>query len=228
MLNIQVDRMAPDGLKGSYFGAAALSGLGFGVGPFVGGALLQYVGGPWTFTITAVTVGACALCYWWSGHVRGPELSGEANAAGEAPRGSGEPRLEISMDRVRLNLDLVHSHLNTTYWAKGRARDVVERSMRHSLCFGAYVEGEQVGFARVVSDRAVFAYLMDVFIPEHQGQGIGKALVGAVVAHPDLRGLRLFVLRTRDAHGTHGLYRQFGFERLGNPEWTMAIQGPEA
>ena len=129
------------------------------------------------------------------------------------------------MDPARLDLDLVHSHLNTTYWAKARARDVVERSLRHSLCFGAYAEGEQVGFARVVTDRAVFAYLMDVFVlPEHQGQGIGKALVRAVVGHPDLRGLRLFVLRTRDAHG---LYRQFGFEMLTNPEWTMAIQAPE-
>ena len=72
-----------------------------------------------------------------------PELSGESNAAEDAPRGSVEPRLEISMDPARLDLDLVHSHLNTTYWAKGRARDVVERSLRHSLCFGAYAEGSR-------------------------------------------------------------------------------------
>ena len=83
-LNIQIDRMAPDDLKGSYFGAASLSSLGFGIGPFVGGGLLQYVGGSLTFSITAVTVCAAALCYWWSGRVRGPELPRESSAVATA------------------------------------------------------------------------------------------------------------------------------------------------
>jgi RimJ/RimL family protein N-acetyltransferase len=100
----------------------------------------------------------------------------------------------------------------------------VEQSIAHSLCFGVYYRGQQVGFARVVSDRAVFAYLMDVFVlPAHRGRGVGRALIRAVLAHPDLQGLRLFALRTRDAQG---LYAQFGFGPLPEPT-LMAIQAPE-
>ena len=127
--------------------------------------------------------------------------------------------LDISTDPARLALDLIHRTLASAYWAAGRTREVIERSIRHSLCFGGYVDGRQVAFARVITDRAVFAYLADVFVvPGYRGRGIGKALVGGIVAHPDLAGLRVFLLRTRDAHG---LYARFGFEPLRNPEEMM-------
>ena len=127
--------------------------------------------------------------------------------------------LDISTDPARLDLDLIHRTLASSYWAAGRTREVIERSIRHSLCFGAYADGRQVAFARVITDRAVFAYLADVFVvPGYRGRGIGKALVGGIVAHPDLAGLRVFLLRTRDAHG---LYARFGFEPLRNPEEMM-------
>jgi GNAT superfamily N-acetyltransferase len=131
---------------------------------------------------------------------------------------------EISTDPARLDVGLVHEFLQTSYWAEGRRRSVVERSIRNSLCFGVYRAGRQVAFARVVSDRAVFAYLMDVFVlPEFRGRGISKALMRAILGHPDLQNLRLFLLRTRDAHG---LYEQFGFRPLAEPDRLMAIQNP--
>jgi GNAT superfamily N-acetyltransferase len=137
-----------------------------------------------------------------------------------------DAELEISTDPARLDLDLIHNFLKTSYWAKGRRRSVVERSIRNSLCFGVYLAGRQVAFARVVSDRAVFAYLMDVFvIPEFRGRGISKALMRSVLEHPDLQNLRVFLLATRDAHG---LYTQFGFRSLAHPERWMAIQDQDS
>jgi N-acetylglutamate synthase-like GNAT family acetyltransferase len=134
--------------------------------------------------------------------------------------------IEISTDRARLDLDLVCQALQTSYWAKGRRRSVIERSIENSLCFGAYEAGRQVGFARVVSDRAVFAYLMDVFvIPECRGRGISKNLMQNILAHPDLQNLRVFLLATWDAHG---LYAQFGFQPLAQPDRWMAIQDPDS
>jgi GNAT superfamily N-acetyltransferase len=136
-----------------------------------------------------------------------------------------EPALEISTDPKRLDRDLIYEFLTTSYWARGRSRNVVERSIDNSLCFGGYIRGKQIAFARVISDRCVFAYLADVFvIPPFRGRGIGKALMRAVMEHPDLRNLRLFLLRTRDAHG---LYAGFGFRPLGNPEWVMEIHNAE-
>ena len=130
---------------------------------------------------------------------------------------------EISDDPARLDVGLIHGFLAASYWAEGRSRETVERSIANSLCFGVYYGGQQVGFARVVSDRAVFAYLMDVFVlPEHRGRGVGKSLIREVLSHPDLQGLRLFALRTRDAHG---LYAQFGFGPLPDPESLMVVQG---
>lgn len=127
---------------------------------------------------------------------------------------------EISTDPDRLDLDLIHHFLSTTYWAAGRSRETVERSIRHSIPFGAYDGDRQVGFARVITDHAVFAYLADVFvIPEYRGRGIGKALMGHILAHPDLAGLRVFLLRTRDAQG---LYARFGFGPLPDPGEMMA------
>ena len=136
------------------------------------------------------------------------------------------PEFEISTDPARLDIATMHCFLRESYWAEGRPRTVVERSIENSLCFGVYLEGRQVAFARVVSDRAVFAYLMDVFVvPEFQGRGISKALMRAVLDHPELQGLRMFLLGTRDAHG---LYEQFGFEPLAYPDRWMAIQNPNS
>jgi N-acetylglutamate synthase-like GNAT family acetyltransferase len=132
---------------------------------------------------------------------------------------------EISTDRRRLDVALIHEFLHSSYWAKGIPRTVVEQSIQHSLCFGAFLGERQVGFARVISDFATFAYVADVFVlPEHRGRGVGKLLMRAIVEHPDLQGLRRLLLITRDAHG---LYAQCGFEPLPNPENFMTIHRPD-
>jgi GNAT superfamily N-acetyltransferase len=121
----------------------------------------------------------------------------------------------ISTDPSRLDLGAVHAFLRDSYWAKGVPREVVERSVANSLCFGLYRGGEQVGFARVTSDRATFAYLADVFVlEEHRGRGLGKWLVETVLSHPELQGLRRWMLATADAHD---LYRGYGFRGFGCP-----------
>jgi GNAT superfamily N-acetyltransferase len=129
----------------------------------------------------------------------------------------------ISTDPERIDVDLVHRFLSReSYWATGIDRATVERALRNSLVFGAYDADQQVGFARVVTDRATFAWLGDVFVvAEHRGAGLGKRLVEAVLAHPDLQGLRFFLLKTSDAHG---LYEQFGFRRPADPERFLGIQ----
>ncbi len=110
--------------------------------------------------------------------------------------------LEISTDPTRLDIDLIHRFLSEeAYWSLGVGREVVERALANSLCFGAYVDGQQVGLARVVTDRATFAWVADVFVvAEHRGQGDGKHLMQAILDHPDLHDLRRIVLATRDAH----------------------------
>ncbi|MCC6406017.1 MAG: GNAT family N-acetyltransferase [Planctomycetes bacterium] len=129
--------------------------------------------------------------------------------------------LEISDARDRIDLDVVHGYLVRSYWAAGIPRELVERSLEHSLVFGAYLAGRQVGFARVVSDRATFAWLCDVFVLEEaRGRGVSKRLVECVLAHPELQGLRRFSLATRDAHG---LYARYGFEPLGDPTRSLEI-----
>lgn len=123
--------------------------------------------------------------------------------------------LEVSSDPARIDRDLVYGFLSTSYWAYERPRDVVERSILNSLVFGAYSSGRQVAFARVITDRAVFGYLADVFVvPEFRGRGISKTLMRAILAHKDVAGLKMLMLRTRDAHG---LYTQFGFTPLPSP-----------
>jgi GNAT superfamily N-acetyltransferase len=119
----------------------------------------------------------------------------------------------ISDDRDRVDLDLTWRFLRTAYWSPNVPRDVVARSIDNSLCLGVYEDGgRQVGFARVVTDRAAFAWIADVFIVEaHRGRGLGKWLIETVLAHPDLRGLRLTLLATADAHD---LYRRFGFTEI--------------
>jgi GNAT superfamily N-acetyltransferase len=136
----------------------------------------------------------------------------------------------ISTDRSNLDVALIHDYLsNSTYWATGRKIEVVQRSIDNSLCFGLYKtssEGkrQQVGFARVVTDYATFAWLADVFIlEEHRDQGLGKWLSDVIVGHPDLQGFRRWVLATKDAHG---LYRRVGFRELHRPERWMERPDP--
>ncbi|MCC3155768.1 GNAT family N-acetyltransferase [Hymenobacter sp. 15J16-1T3B] len=123
----------------------------------------------------------------------------------------------LSTDPARLDVALIHDFLsNHSYWAPGISRELVERSIRHSLCFGLYApDGRQAAFARIISDRATFAYLCDVFVlEEFRGRGLGKLLMQHISAHPELQGLRRWMLATRDAHS---LYAQFGFTPLANP-----------
>lgn len=120
--------------------------------------------------------------------------------------------LRISTDRDELDVGMVHRFLaEDAYWSRGIPRDVVERAIAGSLCFGGYLKGAgQVAFGRVVTDAATFGYLADVFVlPAHRGRGHGRALVEAMLAHPQLQGLRRLMLATSDAHG---LYAGFGFE----------------
>jgi GNAT superfamily N-acetyltransferase len=127
----------------------------------------------------------------------------------------------ISCDPARLDLDVIHGFLAQSYWAKSIPKALVERSIRNSLCWGVYHEPVQVGFARIVTDQATFAYLCDVFVlPEHRGLGLSKALVAAILAHPDLQGLRRWNLVTIDAHA---LYESFGFQTAAQPERYMEI-----
>ena len=129
---------------------------------------------------------------------------------------------EISTDPARLDLDVIHGYLREAYWSPGVPRDVVERSIARSLCFGLYApDGAQAGFARVVTDGATFAWIADVFVLEpHRGRGLGVWLMETLLAHPELQGLRRTVLATNDAHG---LYERFGFEPLPTPERWMAL-----
>lgn len=128
-------------------------------------------------------------------------------------------RLCVSTDPSRLDVGAIHAFLTGSYWAEGIPRDSVERCLEHSLCFGVYEGKEQIGFARVVTDRATFAYLADVYVlPSHRGHGLASWLLSCLFSHADLQGLRRFHLVTRDAHE---LYGRFGFQSLGAPEWHM-------
>lgn len=131
--------------------------------------------------------------------------------------------LLISTDPTLLDVDAICVFLSRSYWANQRPRPRIEASLQHSLVFGVYDGGRQVGLARVVSDYATFAWLCDVFIDEaYRGRGIGKWLMATIVAHPDLQGLKRMLLVTQDAHG---LYRQYGFIPLANPEGWMERRG---
>ena len=125
----------------------------------------------------------------------------------------------VSDDRWRVDREVVYGFLTECYWARGIPRETVERSIRHSLCFGIYHGRDQVGFGRVITDHATFAYLADVFVVErHRGRGLSKFLMDCVVAHPELQGLRRFLLGTRDAHR---LYARYGFAPPRKPEIWM-------
>ncbi|WP_133645895.1 GNAT family N-acetyltransferase [Paraburkholderia flava] len=133
-----------------------------------------------------------------------------------------ENEYEISTDRDRLNVEVIHRFLaEESYWSIGIPRATVERAIEHSLCFGVYHRDDQVGFARVVTDQSTFALLADLFILEpHRGKGLSKQLMQCVIDHEDLQGLRRWLLLTSDAHE---LYRQYGFAELGNPSRFMEI-----
>lgn len=132
----------------------------------------------------------------------------------------------ISTDKALLDREAIVRFLNDAYWSKGRPREVILRSIEHSICFGVYDAGRQVGFARVITDLATFAYLADVYIDAgYRGQSLGKWLVGTIMAHPDLHGLRRWLLVTQDAHE---LYRQFGWTELKSPARWMEVFNPPA
>jgi GNAT superfamily N-acetyltransferase len=136
----------------------------------------------------------------------------------------------VSTDHALLDREAIYTYLHDeAYWSLGLPRDVFDRSIDGSICFAALrrggdVDHELAGFARVVTDRATFAWLCDVFVlPAHRGEGVSRLLMAAVIAHPDLLGLRNFLLATRDAHG---LYQKFGFKALAEPQRWMAIRRP--
>jgi len=132
---------------------------------------------------------------------------------------------EISTDPQRIDVAAVHAFLAQSYWSPGIPREVVERAIANSLCFGVYRGAQQAGFARVVTDKATFAYLADVFVLEpHRGKGLSKWLMAFITGHEALQGLRRFLLATKDAHG---LYAQFGFEALANPSRMMESLKPD-
>ncbi|MBO1256250.1 GNAT family N-acetyltransferase [Alteromonas sp. 5E99-2] len=133
--------------------------------------------------------------------------------------------IKISSDHKNLDIQLIHSFVSQSYWAKNIPLQTLQKSIDNSLVFGAYNQnGEQVGFARVISDKATFAYLGDVFVVDsYRGKGISKLLMEAVSSHPDLQGLRRFMLATSDAHG---LYSKFGFVAVENPDILMQIWNP--
>jgi GNAT superfamily N-acetyltransferase len=132
----------------------------------------------------------------------------------------------VTDDRERLDVSAVHGFLTgASYWATGIPRAIVERALAHSLCFGLFQGARQVGFARVVTDRATFGYLCDVYVEDgHRGAGLGKWLVECVLAHPELQGLRRLCLMTRDAHG---LYQGFGFKPLADATRYLEIHRPD-
>ncbi len=138
--------------------------------------------------------------------------------------------MTISFTLEKLDIDLIHAFLSGAYWSVGIPRDTVERAIKNSLCVGAYdadEEGkdEQIGFARVISDHATFAYLADVFVlPAHRGKGVATAMLEALAAHPDLQGLRRWVLFTRDMQP---LYARLGWEAYPHPERLMVRDIPD-
>ncbi len=131
----------------------------------------------------------------------------------------------ISTEKSKLDIDYIHNYLcNESYWAENISIAVVKKAIEGSLCFGIYNEDKQIGFARVITDMACFAYLADVFVDKsYRGLGISKWLMEVIIAHPDLQGLRRFLLATRDAHT---LYEKFGFSLLSHPEKWMHIHNP--
>ncbi len=132
----------------------------------------------------------------------------------------------ISDELEWIQVNEVHAYLSSeSYWAKGISIELVQRSIENSLCWGVYFEGKQIGFARMITDQATFAYLADVYILEnHRGKGLSKQLLKEILSHPKLHGLRRMMLATRDAHG---LYAQFGFTVPEDPQKLMQLVFPD-
>jgi N-acetylglutamate synthase-like GNAT family acetyltransferase len=131
----------------------------------------------------------------------------------------------ISTDKSKIDIDYVHEFLSQSYWSPGIPIQVVKKAMKGSLCFGVYYKDVQIGYARMVTDEATFAYMADVFIDEnYRGKGLGKWLIEMILAHPHLQGLRRILLATKDAHK---LYEQCGFTSINNPERYM-VYNPAA
>jgi GNAT superfamily N-acetyltransferase len=131
----------------------------------------------------------------------------------------------ISTDKSKLDIPFIHQYLSRSYWAENIPGDTIKKSIDGSLCFGVYHNDQQIGFARVITDGAVFAYLADVFIDEvYRGRGLSKLLMKEIMKHEFVQGLRRFMLATRDAHG---LYRQFGFVPLTFADRWMHIHQPD-
>ena len=124
-----------------------------------------------------------------------------------------------------MDFEAIHAFIVESYWARGIPRETLKRAIENSLCFGVFAEhGEQIGFARAVTDTATFAYLADVYVLEaHRGLGLSKWLMQEILSHPGLQGLRRISLATQDAHG---LYARFGFTPLANPEILMEVWNP--
>jgi GNAT superfamily N-acetyltransferase len=135
--------------------------------------------------------------------------------------------IEFSTDRDRLDVTMIHSFLaNESYWVPGISRASVEKCIKHSLCFGVYLDGRQIGFARAVTDFVRYAHLLDVFVlPEFRGRSIGKLLIENILAHPELGTIVRYTLGTQDAHG---LYAQYGFTAPANPERQMELLRPQS
>jgi len=133
---------------------------------------------------------------------------------------------QISTDKNLLDFAAIHKYLSEdSYWAKGVPAYTVKRAIENSLCFGLYYQNKQAGFTRVITDKATFAYICDVFVlPEYRGIGLSKWLIQTVIEHPELQGLRRWSLATADAHG---LYSQLGFTPLSKPDRWMEIYNPE-
>lgn len=125
----------------------------------------------------------------------------------------------VSTDKSLLDFTVIFNFLSNSYWGKNYTDETIKKSIANSFCFGAYLENRQIGFARIITDFTRFAYLADVFIlPEYQGKGYGKQLLGSIFNHPDLKDVVKWVLNTSDAHG---LYKQFGFNPVAEPEKYM-------
>jgi GNAT superfamily N-acetyltransferase len=134
-------------------------------------------------------------------------------------------KYNISTDKNKMDVDFIHAFLTCSYWAESISKEIISKSIEGSLCFGVFSDERQIGFARMITDGATVAYLADVFIDEaHRGKGLSKWLMEVILSHPDLQGLRRIMLGTKDAHG---LYAQFGFTPLTDPERLMQIVDPD-
>ena len=149
-------------------------------------------------------------------------MIGEVIKSGSKKTDDMEPAFIVSTDKSRLDLNVIHEFLSTAYWSSGRSMVEVEKTISNSICFGAYLDGQQIGFARVLTDTVVVAYLMDVFILEDfRGRGYGYKLIQAILTHPELSEVKNWLLKTKDAHE---LYEIFGFTPMVETnDWMLRI-----